>query len=181
MNAITVRPPLFKQHKSRTVPGITGLSNYRYSLKRLVTKGKHMSNFTPAEIEYLNSQRLGRLATVNSEGEPHVVPVGFRYNPALDTIDIGGRDIAQTRKFRDAARYGRVAFVVDDVLPPWKPRGIEIRGTVQGLPEGGKAIVEAFSPEILRITPTRIISFGLNSDIVRPGEGRVDYSSRKVG
>jgi len=107
--------------------------------------------------------------------------VGFRYNPEQDSIDIGGHNIVPTKKYRDAVRYGRVAFVVDDVLPPWKPRMIEVRGTVQGLPEGGKAIVEAFSPEILRITPTRIISFGLNSDIVRPGEGRVDYSSRKVG
>ena len=50
-----------------------------------------MSHFTPAEIEYIKSQRLGRLATVNSTGEPHVVPVGFRYNAELDTIDIGGQ------------------------------------------------------------------------------------------
>jgi pyridoxamine 5'-phosphate oxidase family protein len=57
---------------------------------------------------------------------------------------------------------------------------VEVRGSVQGLPEGGKAIVEAFSPEILRITPTRIISFGVNDDNVRPAEGRVSYSSRKV-
>ena len=140
-----------------------------------------MSKFTPEEIAYLQSQRLGRLATVSEKGEPHVVPVGFRYNPEQDSIDIGGHNIVPTKKYRDAVRYGRVAFVVDDVLPPWKPRMIEVRGTVQGLLEGGKAIVEAFSPEILRITPTRIISFGLNSDIVRPGEGRVDYSSRKVG
>ena len=140
-----------------------------------------MSKFTPEEIAYFQSQRLGRLATVSEKGEPHVVPVGFRYNPEQDSIDIGGHNIVPTKKYRDAVRYGRVAFVVDDVLPPWKPRMIEVRGTVQGLPEGGKAIVEAFSPEILRITPTRIISFGLNSDIVRPGEGRVDFSSRKVG
>ena len=140
-----------------------------------------MSKFTPEEIAYLQSQRLGRLATVSEKGEPHVVPVGFRYNPEQDSIDIGGHNIVPTKKYRDAVRYGRVAFVVDDVLPPWKPRMIEVRGTVQGLPEGGKEIMEAFSPEILRITPTRIISFGLNSDIVRPGEGRVDYSSRKVG
>ena len=140
-----------------------------------------MSKFTPEEIAYLQSQRLGRLATVSEKGEPHVVPVGFRYNPEQDSIDIGGHNIVPTKKYRDAVRYGRVAFVVDDVLPPWKPRMIEVRGTVEGLPEGGKEILEAFSPEILRITPTRIISFGMNSDIVRPGEGRVDYSSRKVG
>ena len=140
-----------------------------------------MSKFTPAEIEYLLSQRLGRLATVNEKGDPHVVPVGFRYNAELDTIDIGGHNIAPTKKYREAVRHGRVAFVVDDVLPPWKPRMVEVRGSVEGLPEGGKAIVEAFSPEILRITPTRIISFGVSDDNVLPAEGKVSYSSRKVG
>ena len=43
-----------------------------------------MSNFTPGEIEYLTSQQLGRLATVNEAGEPHGIPVGFRYNVHLD-------------------------------------------------------------------------------------------------
>ncbi len=140
-----------------------------------------MSKFTPEEIVYLQSQRLGRLATVSEQGEPHVVPVSFRYNPEHESIDIGGHNIVSTKKYRDAVRYGRVAFVVDDVLPPWKPRMIEVRGMVEGLPEGGKEIVESFSPEILRISPTRIISFGLNSEIVQPGQARVDFSSRKVG
>src|SRR5580765_5631528 len=49
-----------------------------------------MSVFTSAEIAYLQSQRIGRIATVGPEGQPHVVPVGFRYNPEQDSIDIGG-------------------------------------------------------------------------------------------
>ncbi len=123
-----------------------------------------MSNFTPAEIEYLKSQRLGRLATVNSKGEPHVVPVGFRYNAELDTIDIGGHNIAKSKKYRDAARQGKVAFVVDDVLPPWKPRGIEIRGRAGIIPTGGQEIVPGFDPEIIRVYPIRIIGWGIESD-----------------
>lgn len=140
-----------------------------------------MSKFTPEEIGYLQSQRLGRLATVSQKGEPHVVPVSFRYNPEHESIDIGGYNIASTKKYRDAVSYGRVAFVVDDVLPPWKPRMVEVRGTVEGLSEGGKEIMEAFSPDILRITPTRIISFGLSSNSAQPGQARADFSSRKVG
>jgi len=139
-----------------------------------------MSKFTSEEIEYLSSQRLGRLATVNAKGDLHVVPVGFRYNAEQDTIDIGGHNIVPTKKYRDAIRHGRVAFVVDDVLPPWKPRMIEVRGTVQGLPEGGKEIVKDFSPDILRITPTYIVSIGINDDIVQPGRGRVNYYARKT-
>src|SRR5438132_10103393 len=131
-------------------------------------KGNQMSVFTPAEIEYLKSQRLGRLATVNSKGEPHVVPVGFRYNPELDTIDIGGRNIAQTKKYRDAARHGRVAFAVDDVLPPWQPRGIEVRGRAEVFPTGGQEIVASFAPELIRVYPTRIISWGIDGDAYQP-------------
>ena len=35
-----------------------------------------MSAFTDAEIEYLNSQELGRIATAGADGMPHVIPVG---------------------------------------------------------------------------------------------------------
>jgi len=139
-----------------------------------------MSKFTPAEVEYLQSQRLGRLATVNEKGDLHVVPVGFRYNADQDTIDIGGHNIVPTKKYRDALQHGRVAFVVDDVIPPWRPRMVEVRGTVQALPEGGKEIMKDFSPAILRITPTYIVSLGVNDDVVRPGQGQVNYHGRKA-
>ncbi len=138
-----------------------------------------MNKFTDAEIEYLKSQRLGRLATVDAKGDLHVVPVGFRYNPDEDTIDIGGHNIVPTKKYRDALRHGRVAFVVDDVLPPWKPRMVEVRGTVQAFAEGGKSINQGFSPAILRIKPTYIVSLGVNDDVVRPAEGTVNYHGRK--
>jgi pyridoxamine 5'-phosphate oxidase family protein len=127
-----------------------------------------MSAFTAAEIAYLQSQRLGRLATVSAAGEPHVVPVTFRYNPDLDTIDIGGHNIGKSKKFRDAARDGRVAFVVDDVLPPWKARGIEIRGRAETLPTGGQEIMADFDPELIRLTPTRIIGWGIEGDAFQP-------------
>jgi pyridoxamine 5'-phosphate oxidase family protein len=139
-----------------------------------------MSNFTAEEIAYLASQRLGRLATTNGKGDLHVVPVGFRYNPEQDTIDIGGHNMATSKKYREALRHGRVAFVVDDVLPPWKPRFVEVRGTVEAIAEGGNAINQGFAPEILRVTPTYIVSMGVNDDIVQPGQGRVNYHGRKV-
>ena len=139
-----------------------------------------MGRFTPEEIAYLQSQRLGRLATVNAKGDLHVVPVAFRYNADHDTIDIGGHNIVPTKKYRDALRHGRVAFVVDDVLPPWKPRMVEVRGTVQGESSGGKEINPNFTPDILRLTPTYIVSIGVNDDVVQPGQQRVNYYGRKV-
>lgn len=122
-----------------------------------------MSHFTAAELAYLQEQRLGRLATVGKDGQPHVVPVTFRYNPDEDAIDIGGHDFATRKKFRDAQYNPRVAFVVDDVLPPWKPRGIEIRGGVEIVVTGGKTIRPDFADEMFRIRPVRIISWGLDN------------------
>ena len=123
-----------------------------------------MSKFTEEELKYLQTQRLGRLATVNERGEPQVAAVGFRYNPELDTIDIGGRDMANTQKFRNIARNGLVSFLVDDVLPPWKTRSMEIRGTAQALSEGGQSISPSMSPALIRITPRRIIFWDATND-----------------
>lgn len=122
-----------------------------------------MSVFRPDEIAYLESQFLGRLATVGPDGQPHVVPVAFRYNPDHDTIDIGGHGFARRKKFRDVGRNPRVAFVVDDVpsVNPWRARGIEIRGEAAVLEAGGQAIRPDFDAEMFRVRPRRIISWGL--------------------
>jgi pyridoxamine 5'-phosphate oxidase family protein len=123
-----------------------------------------MSAFTPAEIEYLNEQRLGRLATVGPDGIPHVVPVAFRFNPEADAIDIGGRRMSRTKKFRDVARTGRAALVVDDVRPPWRPRMVEVRGMAEALGNGEASVKEGSSTELIRLRPKRIVSWGLDGE-----------------
>ncbi len=114
-----------------------------------------MNAFTEDEIEYLRSGLLGRLATVGRDGTPHIAPVGFSYNADLGTIDVGGRDMANTKKYRDVARTGRAAIVVDDVRPPWRPRGIEVRGRAKAL---GKP------RPLIRIHPERVISWGIDTN-----------------
>jgi pyridoxamine 5'-phosphate oxidase family protein len=114
-----------------------------------------MSAFTPNELAYLTGERhLGRLATVGADGMPHVAPVGWAYNAELGSIDISGRDFARTKKFRDVALTGRAAIVVDEVLPPWRPRGIEVRGDAEALVQ---------PQEMVRIHPRRVVSWGLDS------------------
>jgi pyridoxamine 5'-phosphate oxidase family protein len=132
-----------------------------------------MSAFTDLEIEYLAGQRLGRIATVGADGQPHVVPTTFRYNADEDAIDVGGMRMSTTKKTRDIQRTGRATIVVDDVLPPWQPRMIEIRGAAEVLPAGGKAFGDNFEDTIVRIRPTRIIAFGID-----PGDSA---SARSVG
>lgn len=82
-----------------------------------------MSAFSDAELAYLlGERRLARVATVGKDGTPHVVPVGFSYNPEHDVIDVGGRDFAQSKKYRDVKRSGRAAIVIDDLasIDPWR-------------------------------------------------------------
>jgi pyridoxamine 5'-phosphate oxidase family protein len=125
-----------------------------------------MSVFTQREIEYLQGQRLGRLATVNPRGRPQNAPVGFRYNPELDTIEIGGRFMSKSKKFRNIQKNPYVAFVVDDVQPPWRPRGVEIRGVAQALSTGGKAFFGAAydaDDGLIRIKPLQVIGWGLET------------------
>ncbi|MGE5288736.1 MAG: PPOX class F420-dependent oxidoreductase [Micromonosporaceae bacterium] len=121
--------------------------------------------FTAKESEYLGGQRLGRLATIGPDGAPRNVPVGFLLNRELGTIDIGGHNLGSSQKFRNVQRDPRVSFVVDDLasINPWTPRCIEIRGTAQALATGGEAHGPGFSSELIRITPRRIIAFGIDS------------------
>jgi pyridoxamine 5'-phosphate oxidase family protein len=127
-----------------------------------------MSAFTAAEISYLNSQRLGRLATVGASGEPHVVPVGFQYNAEEDAIEIGGHScFAKRKKYDDACQNPSVAFVVDDIVSvnPWTVRGIEVGGRVEILPTGGEALAPGLDREMFRIRARRIVSWGIDSDM----------------
>jgi pyridoxamine 5'-phosphate oxidase family protein len=114
-----------------------------------------MSVFSNVERTYLHGeQRLARLATVGSDGTPHITPVGmWTVDPDTGVVEVTGHDFAATKKFRDVARTGRAAIVVDDVLPPWRPRGVEIRGRAEAIsdPEPG-----------IRIYPERIIGWGLD-------------------
>jgi pyridoxamine 5'-phosphate oxidase family protein len=120
-----------------------------------------MSVFSKNELGYLAGKRLGRLATIDTGGLPHVVPLGWSYNPALDTIDVGGRDFARTKKFRNVRANPKVALVIDDVLPPWRPRGVMVRGEAEALEEATSADGEPLGP-IVRIHPSQVISWGLD-------------------
>ena len=122
-------------------------------------------SFTDEQVAYLESQRLGRLATVDRHGAPQNNPVGYRYNPDLGTIDIGGHNLAASRKFRNLAVNDRVAFVVDDIVSvrPWRVRCLEIRGHAEALSDQDP-LHPGFTTDLIRVHPDRILSFGLTGD-----------------
>ncbi|MEU4291518.1 PPOX class F420-dependent oxidoreductase [Kribbella sp. NPDC026596] len=116
-------------------------------------------SFSEAELEYLRSQPLGRLATVASDGQPDAVPVGFEYDGTY--LYVGGIDPVRTRKYRNVQDGNtKVAFVIDDLasVRPWIPRYLRIYGEADLVEREGQ-----FGPaHYLRITPTVSWSFNLD-------------------
>ena len=133
--------------------------------------------FTDAELAYLDSQPLGRLATQQPDGTLQVNPVGFAWNPETGTIDIGGFSMSRSRKYRNVADNGRAALVVDD-LPstnPWRVRCLDIRGTAEAVPGAGTANpADGNDPAIIRLRPTRIIGLAIEDPDVPPHEIRAN-------
>jgi pyridoxamine 5'-phosphate oxidase family protein len=123
--------------------------------------------FTENEIAYLTEQRLGRLATAQPNGTLQNSPVAYGWNPATQTIDIGGYRMAASQKYRNVAAGGdKVAFVVDDIksVTPWEVRCLEIRGTAEAVLEPADSKAPVGDGPIIRIHPTRIISWGIDPE-----------------
>ena len=97
---------------------------------------------TAAELEFLRSQRIGRLASIGPSGWPHVVPVMYTMNDdgSLD-FDVDGV------KLRNLSSESRAAMVVDAMGPR---RGVAMQGRVQ-----------LIGPERARLQPTRKFAWGL--------------------
>jgi nitroimidazol reductase NimA-like FMN-containing flavoprotein (pyridoxamine 5'-phosphate oxidase superfamily) len=64
--------------------------------------------------EFLRSNRWGRLATANADGEPHITPLGYVYHRGAIYIHA----LKKGRRARDLAVNPRVAFLVDDGVAP---------------------------------------------------------------
>lgn len=63
------------------------------------------------------------------------------------------------------AANGAVALVVDDLVSrsPWTVRGVEIRGQAEAL-VNQEPTSNYTSPEIIRIHPRRVISWGIGTE-----------------
>jgi pyridoxamine 5'-phosphate oxidase family protein len=119
--------------------------------------------FTEAELAYLGTQPVGRLATRQPNGTLQVNPVGFRYNPDEKTIDVTGYNLRHSKKFRNVATDDHVAFVVDDIpsTNPWRVRCLEIRGRAEALTEVTLPENDHLDNAVIRIHPQRILALGV--------------------
>ena len=122
-----------------------------------------MTVFSDAEVAYLKSQRLARLATIGTDGQPHVVPTAYRLSDDEERIEIGGWGFGASRKYRDMRGDARVAVVVDDFSndEPSGPRGIEIRGRAEIHETGGEHLGSGRDPQWVSIRPQRVSTWGI--------------------
>jgi pyridoxamine 5'-phosphate oxidase family protein len=125
-----------------------------------------MVPFTEAELEYLASQPLGRVATSSADGQADVAPVTFELDGGV--IVIGGMDVKRTLKHRNVVATGKAAFVVDDLatVNPWRPRSVKVHGAASVVDRGGKPVI--------RIEPTTVWSWGINTDAPKHFGGIVE-------
>ncbi|TMC98068.1 MAG: hypothetical protein E6I58_09470 [Chloroflexi bacterium] len=98
--------------------------------------------FTSAELDFLRTQRIGRLATVGPSGWPHVVPVMYSFDESgAFEFDVDGV------KLRNLTAEPRAAMVVDAMGPK---RGVAVQGRA-----------ELIGPERARLAGVRKFSWGL--------------------
>lgn len=90
--------------------------------------------FQDRERRYVESARIGRLATADTEGHPHVVPVCFAFaeGHVVTPIDEKPQRVSPDalRRSRDIEENPRVALVVDHYTEEWSRLGwVQVRGT----------------------------------------------------
>jgi len=117
--------------------------------------------FSEPEIQYLKSQRLARIATVSSKGQPDVVPVAFEFDGKNFYVGSHNQDIFhRTLKYKNVKDGNKqVALTIDDLesIEPWRPRAIKVYGTAEVVEHKG-----IFGPgKYLRISPRTSWSFGI--------------------
>src|SRR2546423_15618795 len=94
--------------------------------------------FSEQELAYLQAQPLARIATVDNDGQPPVVVVGFQFDGAR--FYISGHQLGTMRKYKNiVAGHHKEPLIIDDLksFRPWQPRGIRIPGPAEGVPRHG--------------------------------------------
>ena len=80
---------------------------------------------TEGMLAFLSEYHLASLTTLRSDGSPHVVPVGFSYDPEMNVVRI--ITFPSSVKYKNALRGGRaVVSQVDG------GRWLSLEGTVSG-------------------------------------------------
>jgi PPOX class probable F420-dependent enzyme len=130
--------------------------------------------FTEKEAEFLNSQRVARLATLSKDGAVHLIPICY----VFDGETIFFVTTEGMKKLRNIRRNANVSVVVDEYDEDWgNLKGLYIEGAAnvsenrekkygreifnRKYPQELKWPPETWGP-VVKITPKKIVSWGLD-------------------
>jgi PPOX class probable F420-dependent enzyme len=137
---------------------------------------RHDIQFTPQELsEFLAQPHKAALATIDSEGFPHVVAMGYRYHHGIIYMTSYGK----AQKVLNARRNPKVGVMVEVGERYSEYRGVMIRGTCEVIDDPqvvretmgslGESATNAGVPSgaasslpkrvVLKITPQKIASW----------------------
>ena len=96
---------------------------------------------TDEQLAFLNAQRVGRLATADRDGHPHVVPVCYACNGVslYIALDAKPKRVAPERlkRVRNILDNPHVALVIDRYSEDWSELAyLLVRGNASLLPPG---------------------------------------------
>lgn len=137
--------------------------------------------FEEHERDYLATARVGRLATADSDGRPHAIPVCFALSDdaIVTPIDEKPKDGSPgaLQRSRDIRENPRATLLVDHYTEAWSKLGwLQVRGTATHLDSEDadhSPAVTALRDKyhqyaehtledrpIIRLTPERVLSWG---------------------
>jgi hypothetical protein len=140
-------------------------------------RGRKIAMSPEERDEFLSGERTCRVASIGSDGSPHVTPLWFVW----DRTSLWLTSIVHSQRWTDLQRDSRVSVIVDAGKDFMELRGVEIRGAahvVGEVPRTGEPVSELETPERLfgdkyaggtfhhdgrhawlRITPAKIVSW----------------------
>ena len=138
-----------------------------------------MTQFTPDQAAFIGSRRIGRLATCDPHGQPHVVPICYAFDGEhlFSPLDEKPKrvEVARLKRVRNILANPRVSIVVDDYSEEWSELAyLLVMGRAE-LIESGPQHAEALrllrekypqyrdmaleEKPVLMITPERVVSW----------------------
>lgn len=143
--------------------------------------GKILNNKVESKVEkFIDSRRVGRLATADALGSPHAIPICYAFDGVCvySALDLKSKRVEgrQLKRVRNIIENPQVALVVDDYSEDWSQLAyVLIQGTAAILQDGeeqarAESILRDKYPQyekllepgctIIKIVPHRIISWG---------------------
>ena len=100
-----------------------------------------MEALSTEQLDFVNAERAGRLATADANGEPHVIPVCYAYdsNSFYIALDAKPKRVAprQLKRIRNILENPQVALVIDRYSDDWSRLAyLLVRGTAELIPPG---------------------------------------------